>query len=84
MKKLNAAVGEVAWIVFLGAVLTAGGTPTIVDPNGPNSGAGRHPFSGEATSGPGRAHLQTWGTGPIHEPGHPNSGSGRLSVPPVF
>jgi hypothetical protein len=44
-------------ILFGGLValaVAAGGTPTIVDPNGPTSGIGRPPFSGQPASGVGR------------------------------
>lgn len=52
--------------ILLAAAVVAGGWPTVVDPNGPNSGAGRHPFTGEPTSGPGGA---PWGD-PASDPGH--------------
>ncbi len=40
--------------VLLAATVLAGGTPTPSDPNGPNSGAGRTPWTGEPASGAGR------------------------------
>ena len=40
--------------ILLAATVVARGNPTTVDPHGPNSGAGRHPFNGEPTSGVGR------------------------------
>ncbi len=52
--------------ILLAATVVAGGSPTVVDPNGPNSGVGRHPFNGEPTSGAGRA---PWGD-PASGPGH--------------
>lgn len=50
--------------VLLAGTVVAGGTPTIVDPQGPNSGAGRIPWTGEPASGPGRGLSGETASGP--------------------
>ncbi len=62
----------IAFAVVLAAAVMFGGRPTIVDPYGPNSGAGRammaaperHPFSAEPLSGPGRTPWGDPASGP--------------------